>query len=117
MFDELAIARRLLLRTRDAGTLAVEKRLTCATQQVPVLQCFLRATVISVLLQCISAALQQPLCCYSTFLRRYSNLCAATVHFCVATVTSVLLQCISAALQYLCAATVHSARYSAIREF
>jgi hypothetical protein len=82
-FGELAIARRLLLRTRDAGMLALEKRPTCATsvnqtrsiqvtdfcsgeQKLLREQYFLRATVFLRALQWI--------------LRWCSGFCAATVH-------------------------------------
>jgi hypothetical protein len=85
---ELAIARRLLLRTREAVMLALEKRSTCATsvtqthsiqvtdfcsgeQKLPHEQYFLCDTV-------FLRALQWILCCYSGF--------------CAATVNSVLLQ-------------------------
>jgi hypothetical protein len=85
---ELAIARRLLLRTRDTGTLALEKRPTYATsvnqtrniqvtyfcsgeQKLPCEQYLLRATVFLRALQRILSA--------TVFLRCYSELCAATV--------------------------------------
>jgi hypothetical protein len=83
-FGELAIARHLLLRTRDAGMLALEKRPTCATsvnqtrsiqvtdfcsgeQKLPREQYFLRVTVF--------------LCALQWILRCYSGFCAATVHY------------------------------------
>jgi hypothetical protein len=135
-FGELAIARRLLLRTRDAGTLALEKRSTCATQHTDFALASSDFHVhskspcysVSALLQCtlrrysaFSAALQYPLCCYSTFLRRCSTsallqyLCGATVHFCVATVTSVFFRRGSAPCG--CAGMPCECAVSTIREF